>query len=43
MEKIKSFLISNGYDIYSLDNTIEGDNEFLHILIVKKKMKKNTF
>lgn len=40
MEKIKSFLISNGYDIYSLDNTIEGDNEFLHILIVKKDEEK---
>lgn len=36
MDSIKSFLIESGYDIYGLDNVIEGNNEFLHILIMKK-------
>lgn len=36
MDNIKSFLSENGYDIYELDNIIEGNNEFLHILITKK-------
>lgn len=36
MEKIKRFLVDNGYELYELDNVIEGNNEFLHILIVKQ-------
>lgn len=36
MEKIKRFLVENGYELYELDNVIEGNNEFLHILIAKK-------
>lgn len=36
MKKIKRFLVENGYDLYELDNVIEGNNEFLHILIAKK-------
>ena len=36
MEKIKNFLVENGYYLYELDNVIEGNNEFLHILIAKK-------
>lgn len=36
MEKIKKFLVDSGYDIYELYNVIEGNNEFLHILIMKK-------
>ena len=40
MENIKKFLVKNGYDIYALDDTIEGNNEFLHILIMKKDNRK---
>ena len=36
MENIKKFLIKSGYEIYELDDVIEGNNEFLHILIAKK-------
>lgn len=40
MEKIKSFLIENGYELYKSDNIIEGNNKILHILIVKKAERK---
>ena len=36
MEKLKKFLVDSGYNIYELDNAVEGNNEFLHILIIKK-------
>lgn len=36
IENIKSFLIKSEYEIYELDDVIEGNNEFLHILIAKK-------
>lgn len=35
MKKIKTFLLKNGYEIYESDYEIEGNNEFLHILITK--------
>lgn len=37
MEKIKKFLSDSGYEIYELDNQIEANNEFLHIMVVKDK------
>lgn len=40
MENIKNFLIKSGYEIYELNDAIEGNNEFLHILIVKKDHEK---
>ena len=38
MKKIKEFLLNNKYEIYEdkLNNIIEGNNEFLHILVMKK-------
>lgn len=35
MKAIKQFLLDNNYDFYELDNIIEGNNEFLHIMVIK--------
>lgn len=40
MKNIKNFLIKSGYEIYEMNDAIEGNNEFLHILIVKKDQEK---
>lgn len=37
MEKIKEFLKENSYEFYEMDNLIEGYNEFLHIMIIKRE------
>lgn len=37
MIKIKDFLKENDYELYEIDNIIEGNNEFLHIMIIKKE------
>lgn len=37
MEKIKGFLKENGYEFYEIDSLIEGNNEFLHIMIIKRE------
>lgn len=39
MNKIKKFLTGNKFDIYEMNNVIEGNNEFLHIFICKKEGK----
>ena len=39
MNKIKKFLTDNKFDIYEMNNIIEGNNEFLHIFICKKEDK----
>lgn len=39
MDKIKEFLLENKYNIYEMENFIEGYNDFLRILIVKKNNK----
>lgn len=40
MKNIKGFLIESGYEIYEFNNVIEGNNEFLHILIMKNDEEK---
>lgn len=39
MNKIKKFLTDNKFDIYEMNNVIEGNNEFLRIFICKKEGK----